>query len=163
MADVSKTTKAGTKPRPRRKKTLLRDVLRAEKVTRAHWQNVIVQRANSNTYPGNQFVGHPVDDVNERTPSASPGMGSQSASPGNVTRLTGEEEVCEVIDASENIDPNAHQGAGYHSAHSGGAAVVPSVHAVLLDDGLCAVRIVRADGSTQSVIIQPPDMGHDEW
>lgn len=164
MEDVSHATDHGTNPAPRRKKTLLRDVLRAEKVSRARWQNVVVQRAGPSSSSTDPMVGGVAQGVSDNATSATSEMGLRRASVESVTRLTGEEEVCEVIDASENSDPNANFGAGYtHSTQSGNAPVEPSVQAVLLEDGLCAVRIVRADGSTQSVIIQPPDVFEDGW
>lgn len=157
MADVSNQGSRGGGTAPRRKKTLLRDVLRAEKVNRAMWQNLFMQGEGVTPTMRNS-----APSVNNTEPSAWSEMGPRRASVESVTRLTGDEEVCEVIDASENTDPNANNGAGYtHSTQSSQPGTEPSVQAVLLEDGMCAVRIVRADGTTQSVIIQPPDTYND--
>lgn len=162
MADVSNQGGRGGGAAPRRRKTLLRDVLRAEKVSRAMWQSVLVQRGGASSSIRDSTSTAAAPSVRNAEPSARSEMGPRRASVESVTRLTGDEEVCEVIDASENTDPNIEYGAGYfHSTESSRPGTEPSVQAVLLEDGMCAVRIVRADGSTQSVIIQPPDADED--
>lgn len=127
-------------PRPsstrRRRKTRLRDVLLAERVRLSTLDGLRVRPAAHANDGGETLCAD----------------GTES-----VTGLTGDEEVYETIDASENTDPN--RGGDAQSAYSERApGTVPSVQAVLLEDGLCAVRIVRADGTMQTVVIQPPDI-----
>lgn len=163
MADVNNASCGQRKSRSRRRKVLLRDVLRKEKFSRAYWQQVVVQGSNVNAAHSNSAVQHPAQEIRGAEASEAGDRGAHDFLREDETKLTGEEEVCEVIDASENVEPNANFGAGYQSAAFGGPAAEPSVQAVLLDNGLCAVQITRADGSTQSVIIQPPESGDDVW
>lgn len=73
--------------------------------------------------------------------SSCPSRMSESAS----ARLSAEDMV-EEIDASESTDlPQQSE---------------PSVQAVLLEDGRCAVCIVRQNGTRQTVVIDPPEMHH---
>lgn len=73
-----------------------------------------------------------------------------SGSPRAAPLVAQEEEVLEEVDASENTEiPHEN--------------VAPGVRAALLQDGRCAVHIVREDGTTQMVIIEPPGSGEDEY
>ena len=87
------------------------------------------------------------------------GVGSNRVSePVFLPRILGQEDIVEEIDASSLM------GVGRESSSDGDAPdsdkrgeTVPSVDAVLLADGRCAVRIVRPSGVVQAVVINPPE------
>lgn len=71
---------------------------------------------------------------------------------GASSNLKKEEEVLEEVDASESTEiPREPQSA------------TPGVQAALLQDGRCAVQIVREDGTTQIVVIEPPETDGGEY
>lgn len=73
-----------------------------------------------------------------------------SASSRGATFNLEKEEVLEEVDASESTEIPRE-------------GVTPGVQAALLQDGRCAVHIVREDGTTQIVVIEPPGAGGDEY
>lgn len=115
--------------------TRLHDVLRKERSSSAMFREIHVQ--HSEALRQQTATSMPVSEVVEGSCSAS--VMSESAA----ARLSPEEMV-EEIDASENTDiPRECE---------------PGVQAMMLEDGRCAVCIVRQNGTRQTVIIDPPEV-----
>lgn len=125
---------------PRRRKQLLRDELRSRRV---HLSAVNVDYvADCGPWAGGDAACGDVFDPEEEV-----------FEPEEKVFEPEEEEVSdgifETVDASERRKCPDEDG------------VTPGVQAVLLEDGVCAVRIARTDGSLQTVVIRPP--GEDGW
>lgn len=69
------------------------------------------------------------------------------------------EDIIDEIDAANEHGDTGRDSGGteaYDHTQCAHENVKPSVEAVLLEDGRCAVRIVRRSGAVQAVIIDPP-------
>lgn len=163
-ADAEMSDYAPNETRRPRPKKRLRDILRQERVSRAVLRELQLNYMRTRATQEKQQQR----DQEQQNRAAQHNRRSSGDNQFDHThQFTGEEEVCEVetIDVSETTEGQQRQrkAEGYYPGAEESPAnegTKPSVDAVLLEDGRCAVQIVRTDGSMQRVIIQPPQW-HD--
>lgn len=147
--------------RRKKKNKLLRNVLRAEKIERSVLRNIRMQRCADLDAAAKAFEEKTFEAQQSSATTTTKGQMQSSCVESGQKVVEDEDDVCEVIDASQCSDSAADSFQSRNGPHASGGE--PSVQAALLTDGRCVVHVVKRDGTTQTIVFDTEADWHQQF